>query len=209
MTQLSSEVRGLLGDAAWWRLAGLLLECPSPEWRERVPGLAGEVDDPRLKQAAGHALEEASEGLYHSTFGPGGPAPPREVSYIHWAQPGFTLSGLRGFYDAFGYRTATAEPLDHVAVEAGFLSYLRLKQAYATTSGDAEAARIAEEAATQFLGEHISAIAERLSRALDDAPARYLAETGRAILDRVGPAPKRAELSEPLVQIEGAEFSCG
>ena len=84
----------LLRQAAEWRLIGLLFECPAGSWRDDLVALARDIDDPLLRAAVTHALEEASEGLYHSTFGPGGPAPPREVTYVKAVQLGYLLSEL-------------------------------------------------------------------------------------------------------------------
>ena len=71
------RAHALLRQAAEWRLIGLLFECPVGTWRDDIVALARDIDDPLLGSAVAHALEEASEGLYHSTFGPGGPAPAR------------------------------------------------------------------------------------------------------------------------------------
>ena len=74
----------LLMDLAEWRLISLLFDCPNDRWFEDVAALAGQVSDKRLKRAASAARKEASEGLFHAIFGPGGPAPGREVSYRGW-----------------------------------------------------------------------------------------------------------------------------
>ena len=74
-TAAATTQNQLLGEAAEWRLLGLLFECPLPNWREQMDALAAEVVDADLKAAAEAARLEASEGLYHSIFGPGGPAP--------------------------------------------------------------------------------------------------------------------------------------
>ena len=68
MTALAHPVEELLRAAAEWRLIGLLLECPSAQWRVRVNELAHEVADADLSDAVVQAGEHASEGLYHSTF---------------------------------------------------------------------------------------------------------------------------------------------
>ena len=76
---MDARVHALLRQAAEWRLIGLLFECPAGTWRD-------DIGDLLLGSAVTHALEEASEGLCHSTFGPGGPAPPREVTYVKAVQ---------------------------------------------------------------------------------------------------------------------------
>ncbi len=70
------RTRKLLSEAAEWRLIGMLLACPQGDWRPQIAKLAAEVNDEPLKQAAAAMADEASEGLYHTTFGPGGPAAP-------------------------------------------------------------------------------------------------------------------------------------
>jgi nitrate reductase assembly molybdenum cofactor insertion protein NarJ len=179
----------LLRQAAQWRLIGLLFECPSGAWRDEVAALADEVDDALLRSAAAHALDEASEGLYHSTFGPGGPAPPREVTYVKAIQLGSLLAELASFYQAFAYQPVTRESPDHVSVEAGFIGYLCLKEAYAVTRGDEEQASITAQAAAAFVRDHLSAVAEPLAAALEVSGLEYLSETSRALANRVGPPP--------------------
>ena len=83
---MDPRTHALLRQAAEWRLIGLLFECPADAWRDDIVALARDIDDPLLGSAAAYALEEADEGLYHSTFGPGGPAPPREVTYVKAVQ---------------------------------------------------------------------------------------------------------------------------
>ena len=138
-TSGDSDVHRLLREAAQWRLIGLLFECPVDGWHDQFKGLATEVDDASLSEAAELALDEGSQGLYHTTFGPGGPAPPREVSYRKTVHPGRFLAEIRDCYEAFAYTPSTPETPDHVATEAGFIGYLRLKEAYARECGDAEA----------------------------------------------------------------------
>ncbi len=179
----------LLRQAAEWRLMSLLFECPTGRWRDDVAALARDVDDPLLGSAAAHALDEASEGLYHSTFGPGGPAPPREVTYVTAIQLGSLLSELAACYDAFAYRPATREAPDHVSVEAGFIGYLLLKQAYAVMRGNEEQASVTAEAATTFIRGHLATVAEPLAATLGASDLEYLAEAARALATRVGPPP--------------------
>jgi len=189
---MDPRAHALLKQAAEWRLMGLLFECPAGTWRDDIVALARDSDDPLLGAAVTHALEEASEGLYHSTFGPGGPAPPREVTYVKAVQLGYLLSELTAFYDAFAYHPVTRESPDHVSVEAGFIGYLRLKEAYAVTCGDDDPASVTADAAATFVREHLSALAEPLAATLDASGVAYLAETARALATRVGPPPTAA-----------------
>lgn len=117
-----------LVEAAEWRLISLFFDCPTGDWFDQVDALGKQVYDKRLKRAAKFARKQASEGMFHSIFGPGGPAPGREVSYRGWVQPGYLLSELASCYNAFSYKPMTAEVPDHVSVETGFVAYLRLKE---------------------------------------------------------------------------------
>ena len=141
---LSSEVKALVIEAAEWRMIELLFRRPSTAWKDELKSLANEVEDTDLREAAMRAIaggsDGASEGVFHSIFGPGGPAPAREASYQGTIQLGYLMSELNAYYDAFAYTPARGdgvEPPDHVSVEAGFISFLRLKQAFAMSSGSA------------------------------------------------------------------------
>jgi nitrate reductase assembly molybdenum cofactor insertion protein NarJ len=200
----------LLHEAAEWRLIGLLFECPVNDWCKQVKTLAKDVTDETLKQAAEAAQEEASEGIYHSIFGPGGPAPAREVSYRSWSQPGYLLSELFSYYDAFSYNPVTYEVPDHVSVEAGFIAYLRLKEAYAMDCLDYEHATVTADAARNFIDEHLSTMVEPLAKSLASSGINYLALNSKALLHRVG-----AKKNEPhgkalpvLSDFESDDFEC-
>ncbi|MBL8187815.1 MAG: molecular chaperone TorD family protein [Acidobacteria bacterium] len=203
----------LLREAAEWRLLGLLFECPSPSWREQIETLAVEVADADLKAAVEAARREASEGLYHSIFGPGGPAPGREISYRDWAQPGYLLSELTSYYEAFAYypdQAAIVEAPDHVSVETGFIAYLKLKEAYAEAIADDEHAAVTRDAAQQFIHEHLSAMTEPLAHSLKHSGVEYLALAGKALLARVGPKrDQSAKNNLPILAVdEESEFAC-
>jgi nitrate reductase assembly molybdenum cofactor insertion protein NarJ len=209
-TMLDARVRPLLREAASWRLLGRLFECPAAGWHADVEALARELHDPELSAAAA-AASTATEGQYHSVFGPGGPAPPREASHSDRVELGSLMSELTVCYAAFGYAPDIEEPPDHVAVETGFVAYLTLKEAYALAAGDEERAAIAAGAATAFLRDHLARIAEPLARRLEGSAIEYLVRAARLLARRVGPAPQAALLpviSEPA-DGEGSEFECG
>jgi nitrate reductase assembly molybdenum cofactor insertion protein NarJ len=206
----SARVQDLLREAACWRLLGRLFDCPGEAWRRDVATLAGEVDDAGLRAAAGTALETATEGLYHSVFGPGGPAPPREASYHDTLELGSLMSELAGYYAAFGYHPVTSEAPDHVSVEAGFVAYLRFKEAYALTAGDAEHAVTTAEAAERFRRDHLAMFAAPLAAVLADSEIDYLVQASGLLAARVGDPPPRTRLrvfQEP-VEDSGSEFPC-
>lgn len=212
-TATATTQNQLLREAAEWRLLSLLFECPSPNWSEQVESLAAEVTDADLKAAAEAARLEAGEGLYHSIFGPGGPAPGRELSYRDWAQPGYLLSELTSYYNAFAYhpdQVAIVEAPDHVSVETGFIAYLKLKEAYAESIADSEHAAVTREAAQQFINEHLSTMTEPLTASLEHSGVEYLALAGKALLARVGPKRDQSlKHNLPILAVdEEAEFAC-
>ena len=190
---VQSVNKNLLQEAAEWRLISLLFECPVSGWREQVMALAAEIKDESLKAAAESIQDYVTEGLYHSTFGPGGPAPPREVSYRDWIQPGYLISELATYYDAFSYKPVTREVLDHVSVEAGFIAYLKLKEAYASACGDEDHAAVTADAAKDFINEHLQHIAEPLAGLLEHSGLDYLALASSALLRRVGPRKEKSK----------------
>lgn len=207
---LEPAVAGVLEEAATWHLLSRLFSCPSDAWRTDVAALSRELTDRELVEAAEAAVQEASEGLYHSIFGPGGPAPPREVTYHDTLELGSVMSSITGAYGAFGYAPALAESPDHVAVESGFLAYLGVKHAYALLEGDDAHVAVTVAAAHAFRGQHMAVYAERLAALLADAPARYLQVAGRYLAQRVGPrpGPRRLPVIQPVSTDDGGEFAC-
>lgn len=201
----------LMKEAADWRLISLLFDRPADGWFDEVGMLGEQSEDKRLKRAADAARGEAGEGAFHSIFGPGGPAPSREVTYRSWVQPGYLLSELSSYYDAFSYKPTTDEAPDHVAVEAGFIAYLKFKELYALECGDGEAAAVTAEAANTFIEDHLSKIAGKLSRSLAESGYEYLKLAGEALFERTGPDKDGSELAVlPVLQPEEDElFECG
>jgi len=204
---MTAGVQSLLMEAAEFRLLALLFECPRAGWLEQVSKLGQAAADPLLRAAARHAPEEASEGLYHSIFGPGGPAAPREVSYLRTVQLGYLLSELSAYYDAFRYAPATQEAPDHIAVELGFFGFLRMKQAFALVCGEQAAHDTAADAAARFRDEHLSVIAQPLAAALAESGVSYLAVAAKAALEKIG--PPRAAAVLPCLAAEETKFDCG
>lgn len=201
----------LLREAAEWRLISLLFECPVGDWKKQVKDLAEEISDADLKKAAEFAQTQAAEGLYHSVFGPGGPAPAREVTYRSWVQPGYLLSELAAFYGAFSYQPATAETPDHIAVETGFMAYLKLKQAFAEECGAPDKAGISAKAARTFNDEHLAKFTEQIAKSLALSGIDYLALASAALLKRVGrdQDKKIRQILPVLGDEDDSFFECG
>jgi nitrate reductase assembly molybdenum cofactor insertion protein NarJ len=206
------SIRALLRESAEWRLLGRLFECPSEAWRADVQALAIELDDRTLREAADVACTEASEGLFHSVFGPGGPAPPREVSYHDSLELGTLMSALAVSYDAFEYRPVTVETPDHLSVEVGFVAYLRLKEAYARAIGEEEQAALTRRVADRFVADHLARMAEPLATLLAASGVEYLARASTLLVARVGPKPASPLLpmihADPLRDDDEEGMSC-
>ena len=89
---------------------------------------------------------------------------------------------LSSFYDAFSYKPTTQEVPDHVAVETGFIAYLRLKELFALECSDAESADITAKASKTFIDDHLSKYAEQMSKLLANSGVEYLALAGRSLV---------------------------
>lgn len=204
-TLAGPRIQELLSEAAAWRLLGLLFERPRQGWLEEVESLGREIRDPEITAAVDAAREEASEGLYLALLGPGGVVSPREVSYRGMNDPGQILADIRAFSEAFAFQPETEEPPDHLAVEAGFLGYLTLKEAYARARGNDEEAVVAAQAATRFREEHLATVVWSLADRLDKTEVRYLSLAARALARRAGPRPATHPIGEsPLPLCDSA-----
>jgi len=166
----AAETETLVAAAAAWRLASILLERPRPQWRSEIAELAAEVAEQKLRSSAAET-QEATEELYHRLFGPGGTISPREVSYCGLEDPGQVMAQLATFYQAFSFTPRREESIDHISVEAGFVGYLFLKEAYAQMQGDHESGGITKEARMRFIKEHLERCAQGMIDRLNDLPS--------------------------------------
>ena len=160
----------LLREAAAWRLASLLLEQPRAQWHREIEQLSSEAKDEQLSSCTREA-KRATEEFYHRWFGPGGAVSPREVSYCGFEDPGLLMAELNSIYRAFSYRPRRQEPIDHISVEAGFVGYLFLKEAYAAQRGDHDAGDITQRTRKRFLTEHVYRCAAGIDDRLKDSPS--------------------------------------
>jgi hypothetical protein len=187
--------RSRLGQAAEWRLLSLLCERPRAGWHEEVTALAAEVHDRRLRRAARTAMR-ATEGEYLRWFGPGGTVSPRAVTYRPFEDPGQILADLAVWFDAFAFRPRHEDPLDHVAVEAGFVGFLLLKEAYAAACHQRDAAKRLRAARARFVAVHLAPLLAGLHQRLAAFGTSYPALCIEALAMRAGP-PARAAVSLP------------
>jgi nitrate reductase assembly molybdenum cofactor insertion protein NarJ len=184
-----------LREAAEWQLLGLLFAPPISGWRDQVQSLAEAITAEDLREAARAAQLEADEGLYHSTFGPGGPAASREVSYQQSTLSGQFLADLAAYYQAFGFRAPWNLPPDHIAVETDFMAYLKMKKAYAVACHQKEHVAVTINAAQTFVEDHLSVISPQLAKTLATSGIQYLAFAAAALLARTGAPTSRTEAS--------------
>ena len=185
----AAEPQTLLSQAATWRLASLLLERPRAEWHREIEQLSAEANDRKLSFCAREA-KSATEELYHRWLGPGGTVSPREVSYCGFEDPGRLMAELNSFYHAFSYRPRREEPIDHISVEAGFVGYLLLKEAYARQRGDFEAADITQGARKRFMNEHVSHCAGGMLDGLKESDS-YLRDVFLWLVEEVHDDPQK------------------
>jgi hypothetical protein len=185
---VGGEVAVRIAEAAAWRLLGLLFERPRPERNAAIDAIAREVADPELRAAAEHA-SDVREGAYLTALGPGGIVSPREASYRGTEDPAAVLSDLAAFYSAFAFTPDAEDPIDHVAVEAGFAGYLKLKEAYALARLDLDHAAAVAESFDRFLRDHLNAMAGPFARRLERAEAGPLAAAARCLVARAGDRP--------------------
>jgi hypothetical protein len=171
----------LLKEAAEWRLISLLLERPRAGWYEEVCHLSKELVNPELLNSANDAIS-AEEAKYLSIVGPGGRVSPREAAYIGFEDPGQMLSDLSAFYTAFAYEPKCEDPIDHIAVETGFMGFLTLKEAYAELSNDPESAEVTKSAKSRFMETHLARLARGMAHKLSGSGPQYFLETIQCIV---------------------------
>jgi hypothetical protein len=205
---LDDATAAALASAAEWRLMGLLLERPHADWRHLVGRLGEEVSDRDLRRAV-ETVGDASEGFYLALLGPGGDVPSRLVGYRRFSDPGWVLSDLARFYDAFAFRAESEDPPDHVAVALQFVSYLFLKEAFARGCGDTDAMAVTVSARDRFIEEHLQPVVHPLANRLAPIAPEYLVMTTRALAARVAvPLPEPASLAG-IKEDEGDLAMCG
>lgn len=204
---LQADQLSLVRLAAEFRLIGLLLERPVNGWHDTVAAMSEETSDASLREAARQALEQNSLTLHDSTFGPGGPAAPREVSYRRSVEPGASLAELSACYTAFGFVADPDEPPDHIAVLLSFVSYLHFKQAYALVQADPDGAAIAREVTARLIDDHLRHMAHPLARLLEQSGIPFLERGAQSLRQRVA-EPADRNIDQRLTVLETAPDGC-
>ena len=198
----------LLRESAAWRLLGLLFERPREGWRDEVDALEPIAADPALSLAVAAAREEACEEAFLAILAPA-VVSPREVTWQRGADGGQLLAELRETYDAFAYRPVTEEPPDHVSVEAGFVGWLLLKEAYARAAELPDAAALTAEARARFQKAHVARLAASLAESLEPWGVGYLTLAATALSARAGEPEAIPSLDLPPASpcAEGCTFA--
>lgn len=205
MDELAPRERALLEEAASWRLIGLTLERPRAGWAETILAIGGErAVDTEVAALAARAVDEASEASFLAVFGPGGEVSPREVSYRRMGDPGRILAEIAILYETFAFMPDTEEPPDHISVEVGFISFLRLKEAYASMLEHEDEARLVREASEIFIAEHLLYVVAGLESRIGGG---YLRDAVDVLAKRLGPIPAEVLASATSAQV-GADFDC-
>jgi TorA maturation chaperone TorD len=161
-----NDVRELLEVGATWRFMSLLFRCPNDAPASSIRTLASELPSqwrPKANEIGSASGSPQLEAAYHGLLGSGGPVSPYESDYQGPGKEGLREKGailgdVAGFYKAFAFDHSKEmlETPDHIAVELAFMSYIKLKEAYACMDGDHEAYRICLDAEEKFLTEHLT-----------------------------------------------------
>ena len=144
-----------LSAAARWSLLALLFERPRPGWCAEIEAIVGALSDPELRRGAAMA-RAAGERAYLLLFTGDGGLSPRETRYRKRGDRGQLFDDLQDFYRAFDYEPRAGHVPDHIAVEAGFVGHLQLREAYAATTADRENAQSSRLARDAFLRDHLA-----------------------------------------------------
>ncbi|MBI5434150.1 MAG: molecular chaperone TorD family protein [Planctomycetes bacterium] len=200
----------LLREARDWRLISLLFERPRDEWWAEVAKLSLGCVDVELLRAA-ELASSATEGDYLEWLGPAGIVSPREAGYRKTTDPARLLAEVHAYYAAFAYQPRAEDPPDHVAVEAGFLGWLCLKEAYARADENSESASVTRDAKRDFIALHLACVAHGVARRFEATEGCHLAHAARALVARAGPLCKALEgdwVPNGLAA-DGCSLTCG
>jgi TorA maturation chaperone TorD len=159
------EVKDLLATGAGWKFLSSVFKCPgdvsAPSIEKLASELPSELGD-SARAICSMLADPQVEAVYHRLLGSGGPVSPYGSDYQGSGEEGVREKGVilgdvAGFYKAFEFdhSSEVLEVPDHIAVELAFISYLKLKEAYALMNDDESAYRICREAEDEFLNEHL------------------------------------------------------
>jgi len=221
-------VRNLLGRAAWCcALAGGFAYPEASQRRAFIGALE------RLAVNGRRAVARSLRGAFHARgadelaatylrlFGPGGTCSLHETAYgdgRRVAGRAQELADVNGFYCAFGFEIASAQPdlPDHIGTELEFYSLLLVKEAYAVAQLLREERRVTQRARARFLECHLGRWIGTLSTALaaepGSAPYRELARAAQDLVAnecralKLRPEPAAGRL--PFDELQGDNLVC-
>lgn len=103
------------------------------------------------------------------------------------------------------------EASNHITVEAGFIGYLCLKEAYARVRGNEEETEVTAKAAERFRQSHLTTFAWPLAERLEMTEVRYLSLGARALAQRVGPPKDSGSTGDrlPILCDSDCPVECG
>ena len=166
-------------EAQEWETAVGLLPAPYPQ----------DILMPPLKQLVQElkgASKQARTQQYEDCFGhtAHGPVPCYELEYgeEHSHRQPQQLGDIAAFYLAFGLKinTRSYERVDHLAVECEFMQYLIFKELYVLQHNNNENILICQQAAVNFLSNHLGhwlpSFAFRLAKASGEDLFKYVAD---------------------------------
>jgi DMSO reductase family type II enzyme chaperone len=200
------QIEGLLARSALFRLLALGFSFPRPghveEIRQALTRLsASRIQGhlrPRLTFALGDARRAwltAANGLVNSEyvrlFHGSGPVSLHETAYgdgRRIAGRAVEIADISGFYRAFGFSIAAADPdlPDHLGVELEFMSLLLLRESQALSAAWPSRARLTRDAAKTYLEDHLGRWTKPFARALTQAgAARMYTALGRLLQEAV------------------------
>jgi|YNPNPStandDraft_1061719.scaffolds.fasta_scaffold09843_5 TorA maturation chaperone TorD len=179
----------LLKEARWYRIFSLCFQPPRPSLRNELRDLFSETGSG--KERLWTLIEQSGfEAEHHYVLGSGGPCSPCESAYLGRALGGTEriMADVAGFYRAFAFHAhpEITEPVDHIAVELSFLSFLALKEAYALYRADARSRTVCREARERFNHDHLLAWIPLFAEALrKGASGSFYEQAARLMVERL------------------------
>ncbi len=180
--QISLEASAILAKAVEWHLIARLWEPPQQRSLAELGCLSSQIHDQLLGEAAGLAGETTQEN-YLKHFGPDAPVPLQETKYTVGRDPQEILSHIKIDYEASSFQSLKANPSDHIAVEADFISHLYVREARARIANDGQLATAALDLRKKFVEEHFGPLVNNVSLKMSGSePALFLKLIGATIL---------------------------
>jgi nitrate reductase assembly molybdenum cofactor insertion protein NarJ len=186
-------IRQCLEQASFWRAISLLFRSPDAtilaDLRQLVPCL-----DETLRGDVTRFIHDLSESgmeeLHFRLLGAAATCPICESDYTPscLGAKGGPIGDIAAFYKAFAFDPAAElrESPDHFCIETSFLAWLHMKEAYALSAGNHDAADTCRAARDTFMIEHfgpfLDSLAARLAEVAGDSVYAHMAVAARLAL---------------------------